>query len=115
MIQTEADTHSQIVDGARGLLWKNRRKDCSPEGDRNSTGRPTNQDPWGSQRLNPQPKSIHGLDLTPLPPACVADVWLGLHVGLQQREGEGSYYPQSSSIYVGYVLLAGLPCPASVG
>ena len=37
-----------------------------PEGDRNSTGRPTestNLDPWGSQRLNHQPKNIHRLDL----------------------------------------------------
>ena len=38
----------------------------SPEGDRNSTGRQTeltNLDPWGSQRLNHQPKNIHRLDL----------------------------------------------------
>ena len=34
--------------------------------DRNSTGRPTestNLDLWGSQKLNHQPKIIHGLDL----------------------------------------------------
>jgi hypothetical protein len=32
-----------------------------PEGDRNFTGRPTestNLDPWGSQRLSHQPKSV---------------------------------------------------------
>jgi hypothetical protein len=37
-----------------------------PRGNRNSTERPTestNLDPWVSQRLNHQPKSIHGLDL----------------------------------------------------
>lgn len=37
-----------------------------PEGDRNSMERPTeltNLDPWGSQKLNHQLKSIHGLDL----------------------------------------------------
>ena len=37
-----------------------------PRGDKNSTGRPTestNLDPWGSQRLNHQPKNIHELDL----------------------------------------------------
>jgi hypothetical protein len=37
-----------------------------PEGDKNSTQRPTestNLDPWGSQNLNHQPKSIHRLDL----------------------------------------------------
>jgi hypothetical protein len=63
---SDADTHSQAVDGAWGLLWKNRRKDCSPKKDRNSTGRPTesaNLDPWGSQSLNHQPKNIDGLDL----------------------------------------------------
>jgi hypothetical protein len=37
-----------------------------PEGDRNSTGKPTestNQGPWGSQRLTYQPKNIYGLNL----------------------------------------------------
>jgi len=37
-----------------------------PEGDRNSTGRPTettNLDPWGSQILIHEPKNIHRLDL----------------------------------------------------
>jgi hypothetical protein len=37
-----------------------------PGGDRNSPGRPTeltNLDPWGSQRLNHQPKNTHGLEL----------------------------------------------------
>jgi hypothetical protein len=35
-------------------------------GDRNSTGRQTestNLDPWGSQRLNHQPKNTHRLDI----------------------------------------------------
>jgi hypothetical protein len=39
---------------------------AGPKGDKNSTRRPTestNLDPWGSQRLNQQPKNIHGLDL----------------------------------------------------
>jgi hypothetical protein len=34
--------------------------------------------PWGSQRLNHQPKSMQGLDLGPH--TFVADVQLGLHV-----------------------------------
>ena len=41
-------------------------KIVGPEGDRNSKGRPTestNMDPWGSQSLNHQSKSIHRLDL----------------------------------------------------
>ena len=33
--------HSLIVDGAWGLLWKNRIKECGPEGNTNSIGRPT--------------------------------------------------------------------------
>ena len=36
------------------------------ERDRNFTGRPKESihlDPWGSQKLNHQPKNIHGLDL----------------------------------------------------
>jgi hypothetical protein len=38
-----------------------------PEGDRNSTGRPTestNLDSWDSQSLNHEPKNIHRLDLS---------------------------------------------------
>ena len=37
-----------------------------PEGDRNSTGRPTestNLDSWVSQNLSHQPNNTHGLDL----------------------------------------------------
>jgi hypothetical protein len=52
-----------------GLLWKNRRKNCGLEGNRNFTRRqtePINLEPWGSQRLSHQPKSIHQLDLGPL-------------------------------------------------
>ena len=44
----------------------------------------------------------------------VADVQLGLHEGLEQLEREGGL-PQSCCLYVGYVLLAGLPCLASMG
>jgi hypothetical protein len=38
---SDRDTHSQSVDGAWGFLWTNRRKECSPKGIRNSTGRST--------------------------------------------------------------------------
>ena len=66
LTQRDPDTHSQTVDGAWGLLWKSRRKDCRPERDRNSTGKPTettNLDSWVSESLNQQPKNIHRLDL----------------------------------------------------
>ena len=55
LTQTDTDTHSQTVGGAWGLLWKNKRKNCGPKMDENSTGRSTkstNLDPWGSQGLN---------------------------------------------------------------
>ena len=45
----------------------------------------TNLDPWGSQRLNHQPKNTHGLDLDP-PCTYVADVQLGLHMGPEPLE-----------------------------
>jgi hypothetical protein len=62
LTQTDIDNHSQTVDGTLGLLWKNIGRIMGIEGDRNSTGRPTesiNLDPWGYQILNHQPKNIH--------------------------------------------------------
>lgn len=53
--------HSQTVDGAWQFLWKIRRNDCGPEGNRKNTGRwteSTTMCPWGSQILNHQPKNI---------------------------------------------------------
>jgi hypothetical protein len=66
LTQIDTDTHSQSLDGAWGLLRKNRKKDCRPKRYRNTTGRPTestNLDPSGSQSLNHKLKNIHGLDL----------------------------------------------------
>jgi hypothetical protein len=66
LTRTDTDTYSQTVDGAWGLLGMNRKKDCSPEGDNNFTGHPTestNWDPWGSQSLNHQPKNVNELIL----------------------------------------------------
>jgi hypothetical protein len=60
LAHTDAITHSQTVDEAWGLLWKNK-KDCSPKEDRNSTERPSvsnNLDPWNSQNINYQSKNI---------------------------------------------------------
>ena len=103
-----------MVDGAWGLFWENRRKDCIPSGDRNSTGRPTestNLDSWGSQRMSHQPKNIHrlnlGLPVHMLQMCSLTFMWVlnNFSVG----------YPKSCCLYVGYVLLARLPCLASVG
>jgi hypothetical protein len=93
------------------------------EGDKNSTERPTestNLDPCDSQRLNQQAKKIYKLDLD-LPHICnlvflwflnnVADMQLGLHVGPGQLE-RGLL--QSCCLSVRYILLAELPCLASV-
>jgi hypothetical protein len=66
LTQTDTEIHSQTIAGAWGLLWKNIRKECRSEGDRNSIGIPTestNVDPWGSRSLNHEPKNIQELDL----------------------------------------------------
>jgi hypothetical protein len=39
LTQTDTDTHRQTVNGASGLLWKNRTRILGLEGHRNSTGR----------------------------------------------------------------------------
>lgn len=52
-------------DGTQGLLWKKRR-DCGPEGERNSRERQTestNLDFGDPQSLNHQPNNILQLDL----------------------------------------------------
>jgi hypothetical protein len=91
---------------------------AGPEGDRNSTGRPTestNLDPWDSQSLNQQPKNIHRLDLC-LPAhmqQMCSLVFMWVPNNLRGRWGGGQLY-QKLLLYVGYVLLAGLPCLASV-
>ena len=49
-----------------GTLMEEQEKRLWPQGNGNSTGSPadsTNLDPWGSPRLNYQPKNIHRLDL----------------------------------------------------
>ena len=64
----------------------------------------TNLDPWGSQSLNHQPKNIHGLNLglfTHMKQMCrLVFVWV--------LNNWNRGYPQSSFLYVGYVLLARL-------
>ena len=80
-----------------------------PGEDGNATGRPTestNLNSGGSQKMNHQPKSIHGLDLGPLAHmeqmCSLVFNWNGC-------------YPKSCCLSVGYILLAGLSCLASVG
>ena len=85
---SDEDTHSQTVEGFWRFLWKNKRKDCGHCRDRNSTRRPTeptNMDPWGSQRLNYQPKNTQAGPRH----ACtyVPDVQLSLCVGLETGTG----------------------------
>jgi hypothetical protein len=78
-----------------------------PEGDRNSTGRPTestNLNSWGSQRLNHQPMNIHGLDL------CIrCAAWSSC----VSPNNWSSDYPKSCCLYEEFALLAGLLCLAS--
>ena len=64
---TQTDRNqSKAVDVSCRHLWKNRGKDCRPEGDSDSKGRATEStklNPLVSQRPNHQPRSIYGLDL----------------------------------------------------
>jgi hypothetical protein len=94
---------------------KNWGKVCGPERDMNSTGRPTvsaNLVPCGSQRLSHQPKNIHSLDLAlPGRPhteqiCTLACMWL--------PNNWCWGYPNSCCLHMRYILLAGLPCLASV-
>jgi hypothetical protein len=75
------------VDGTWRLLWKNK-KNCGPEGDRNSTGRSiesTKLDPGCSQ--SPEPPTREHAWAGPRPPhTYVVDVQLGLYVGPEQME-----------------------------
>jgi hypothetical protein len=64
--QTDADTHSQTVDGAWGTLMEELEEGLqalkgtgTPQEDQQST----NLHPWGSQSLNHQPKNIHRVNL----------------------------------------------------
>ena len=105
LTQTDTYTHSQTMDeNSYGRVGG---RIVSPEGDKNSAGRPTeltNLDPWGSQSLNHQPKNIHGLNLglfTHMKQMCrLVFVWV--------LNNWNRGYPQSSFLYVGYVLLARL-------
>ena len=49
--QTDAETHSQTGDGARDSYGRCRGNDCNPEGDQNSTGRPTESLNWTLEPL----------------------------------------------------------------
>jgi len=78
--ETDAETHSQTLDRTH-----EGRVDC-PRGDRSSKEDQQIQLTWtleDSQRLNHQPKSMHGLDLSLLQ---VAEVQLGLNAGSQQLD-----------------------------
>jgi hypothetical protein len=63
----DSDRYKQLHPNSRwslGTLIKNRRKGFRAERNRNSIRRPsesTNLNPWGSQKLNHQPKNIYWL------------------------------------------------------
>jgi hypothetical protein len=67
------ETHRQTLDRAQESCEGVGRRIRGSGGGRNSTGRPTESITYtlgGSQRLDHQPKSIHGLDLGPLAQMC---------------------------------------------
>ena len=101
------------MDGAWGFLWKIKRKDCRPQRGQelyrksnivNSPG------PLGLSEAEP-PTKVHmqaGHRPTLL---YVINLHLGLYVGTEQLE---QWLSKTCSLYVGCVLLAGLPCLTSV-
>jgi hypothetical protein len=81
-IQTDADTHSQRVDGAWELVGKIGGRIAFPKGTRNYTRRqlePSNLYLWNSHSLKHQQKT-HTWTRPRSPRSCVADVQLDLHV-----------------------------------
>jgi hypothetical protein len=71
----------------------------------------TNLDPWGSQSLNHQLKNIPRLGLGFSALMYQKCILVFMWVLNKWRKG----YPKSCCLYVEYILLAGLPCPAPVG
>lgn len=83
-----------------------------PQGYRTNTGRPresTDLDSGGSQNITNQPKNtfLLDLDLPALHICSLAFMWVS-------NNWNGDYL-KSCCLYVGYVLLAALPCLDSVG
>ena len=71
----------------------------------------TNLDHQGSHKLNHQPKNVHRPDLGL--PAYMQQMCSLVFVQIPNSWRRG--YLKSCRLYVGYVLLVGLPCLASVG
>jgi hypothetical protein len=82
-------------------------------------GRPTgstNLDPWGSHSLYHQPKNIHGLDLG-IPRHMYQMfnlVFIWVWTNWSVYVWGGAIFKGVPYMWVGYVLLVGLPCLASV-
>jgi hypothetical protein len=65
-METIAETHSQILGRARGIIWKKGGRIGGARGVKDTTRKiteSTNLGHKGSQRLEHQPKSMHGTDL----------------------------------------------------
>ena len=76
-----------MTDGAWGLLWKNRRKDCSPYRDRKPQADQQSELTWTLGALESEPLTKGQTRAGPRPPCIyVADVQFGLHVGSKQLE-----------------------------
>ena len=74
LTQTDADIHSQTVDGLGEPSRRVGKGIMGADWDNNSTEKTrVNVDPWGSQSLNQRPGSIDSHTF-------VADVQLGLHL-----------------------------------
>jgi hypothetical protein len=88
LTQTDTDIHSQTIDGAWGLLWKNRRKDYGPQRVE-KLHRKTNSIKYtGPLGLSESEPTTIEHTQTGLRPPCtyIADMQLGFHVGPEQLE-----------------------------
>lgn len=107
--QIQISTAKWMELGTHGIIGE---RIVCPEGYRKSKGRPaksTNLDLWCSQ--SPYPKAIHRLDLQ-LP----INLWQMCSLVVMWALNNWIWgYSKSYCLYVGHVLLAGQPCPVSVG
>ena len=86
----DADTNSQILDRGQELLWKSWGRIEGPEGDRNSTGRKTQQtnlDPQELSKTEPLTKELPWAGPSPPDPihTHVTDVSMWVSEQLEQR------------------------------
>ena len=114
-METDAETHSQTIGRAQEVLWKSGEGRIKrARGVKDTTRRQTQLTwaPWGSQRLNHQPKSMQRLDGGPLHICSRCPAWSPCGSSKIRMGGDNLWL---CCLPLDPFLLAGLPCLASVG